>query len=83
MDWKDFFMHRLQQRREELGLSKSELARQIGTRHVTIVEFEKGRKFPAVDTLVALARVLDVSTDWLLGLSDDPHAPSLPKGGDT
>ena len=70
MDWRTFFGPRLTEVRERMGLSKSELARRIGTRHVAIVEFEKGRKFPSVETLVALAHVLEVSTDWLLGLSD-------------
>ncbi len=67
MQWKTFFGPRLTEARERLGLSKSELARRIGTRHVAIVEFEKGRKFPSVDTLVALADALDVSIAFLLG----------------
>ena len=80
MDWKNVFAVRLTNRRAALNLSKSELARRIGVRHVQIVEYEKGRKTPSVDTLVALAEVLDVSVDYLLGLSDHPargdHHPS-------
>lgn len=70
MDWKHDFVVRLTNRREALSLSKSELARRIGVRHVQIVEYEKGRKTPSVETLIALAKVLECSLDWLCGLTD-------------
>lgn len=73
MDWKPVFVIRLTSRREALNLSKSELARRIGVRHVQIVEYEKGRKTPSAETLIALAQVLECSLDWLCGLSDQPR----------
>ena len=73
MTWKNNFAGRLTMIRTQRGLSKSELARRIGIRHVQIVEYEKGHKFPTVDTLVQLAHVLGVSCDWLCGLTADPH----------
>jgi transcriptional regulator with XRE-family HTH domain len=70
MKWRSEFPQRLRRRREALNLSKTALARQIGLNMVSILEFEKGRKTPSVDTLVALAEALDVSLDWLCGRND-------------
>lgn len=75
MEWKSVFMQRLMDRREALGLNKSELARRVGVRHVQIVDYEKGRKTPSVETLIALATVLECSLDWLCGLTDRPERP--------
>ena len=72
MDWRKIFPNRLNERREALGLTKTALAQHVGISKVSIREFEIGRKVPTVDTLVALAAVLDCSTDWLLGLAETP-----------
>ena len=70
MDWKTFFAKRLKQLREAHGWNKKQLGDKVGLTNVSILEFEKGRKTPSVETLVALARALDCSTDFLLGLSE-------------
>ena len=81
MDWRTFFAQRLKQLREARGWNKKQLGNEVGLTNVSILEFEKGRKTPSVDTLVALATALDVSTDYLLGLSPpDPHV--TPEGGE-
>jgi transcriptional regulator with XRE-family HTH domain len=33
--------------------------------------YESGKRMPSLDKLILLAEVLQTSTDWLLGLSDD------------
>ncbi len=71
MPWKKSFCERLQSRRESLGLTKTALSKMVGISNVSIREFEIGRKVPTVDTLVALADALGVSTDWLLGRDTD------------
>lgn len=80
MDWRNCFPKRLHQAREAKGLTKTALGQLAGVTNVSIREFEIGRKVPTVDTLVALVEVLDVSADYLLGLSDHPargdHHPS-------
>lgn len=72
MDWKEIFPERLRLERERHGWNKKQLADQVGVTNVSILEFEKGRKTPSVDTLIALSCVLGVSLPWLLGLSDHP-----------
>jgi transcriptional regulator with XRE-family HTH domain len=76
MEWRTIFPHRLMQRREQRGLSKVALGKMVGVTHVSIREFETGRKVPSVDTLIALARALDCSVDWLCGLTNEPDLPS-------
>ncbi len=61
----DTLGHRLQQAREETGLSQRTLAERAGTVHSTVGDIEKGRRYPAVDTLERLARALGVSPCWL------------------
>jgi len=70
VDWKTFFAKRLKQLREAHGWNKKQLGDKVGLTNVSILEFEKGRKTPSVDTLVALAVALEASTDFLLGLSE-------------
>lgn len=52
--------------RRERGLSQAELAARLGISASAMGMYEQGRREPSVDTLVALARELDVTTDYLL-----------------
>ena len=52
--------------RRELGISQAALARRLGISASTMGMYEQGRREPSADTLVALARELGVSTDFLL-----------------
>ena len=60
-------------RRRELGLSHSDLAKLLGGRisPQTIAAVEGRRRNPSVIMLVAIARALGVSNEYLLGLSED------------
>lgn len=66
--------------REAKGLSQPDLARVTlpeSGRVATVVSWEKDRSQPDARTVAAIARTLDVSADWLLGLSDEKR-PALP-----
>ena len=52
--------------RRQAGLSQSELAVRLGISPSAVGMYEQGRREPSVDTLVEMARVFDVSTDYLL-----------------
>ena len=52
--------------RRERGLSQAELAGAIGVSPSALGMYEQGRREPSADTMVALARALSVSTDFLL-----------------
>lgn len=52
--------------RKEAGLSQAQLAKQLGISPSAMGMYEQGRREPSMDTLVAMARVFQVSTDYLL-----------------
>ena len=60
--------------RKRMGLSQVDLAVAMGDRYGSsmISQVESGQKFVRVDGLASAARELKVSTDWILGLTDDP-----------
>jgi len=66
---------RLVRHREEQGWSKREFARLCGMKELQIYRYENGLSDPSTDNLKTLADVLKVSSDYLLGLSHDPHLP--------
>ena len=52
--------------RRERGLSQADLAAKIQVSPSALGMYEQGRREPSADTMVALARALDVTTDFLL-----------------
>lgn len=55
--------------RNERNLSQAQLAKKIGVTDSTIGLYESGARLPSLASLVALARALGVTTDYLLGVS--------------
>ncbi len=67
-----FLGERLRQARERRGLSQAELARRIGTGINQIPRYENGQAEPSPSQLKRLARGLEVTSDYLLGLAETP-----------
>jgi transcriptional regulator with XRE-family HTH domain len=72
---------RLRALREAQGLSQTALAARAALNLGNVNELEQHRKASVrADTIVALASALGVSSDFLLGLSDDPTlTPKRPR----
>lgn len=64
---------RLRQARERLGLTQRQLAHLSGLGEQQIHRYESGKSDASSDGLKAIAQQLHVTTDYLLGLSDDPR----------
>ena len=64
--YKDF-AERLMRLRKEAGLTRVQLAEQVGISDRTIINYESGKRIPFGDTCVKLANVFDITTDELLG----------------
>ena len=64
-------MYRLKELRLDKGLKQSELANILMTTQATIGKYERGDLEPNLDFLKKLADFFEVSTDYLLGRSDD------------
>lgn len=60
--------------RRQAGLSQAELARQLRCSASAVGMYEQGRREPPADLLVQMARVFQVSTDYLLtGRAREPQ----------
>jgi transcriptional regulator with XRE-family HTH domain len=54
------------------NITQAELARGVGIGRTQITMLEGGETEPSMLVLMWLAMTLDVTTDWLLGLTDVP-----------
>lgn len=57
--------------REYAGLSQKELAYKLGISPSTLNGYEKGNHDPKSVGLIGIAKICNVTTDFLLGLSDN------------
>ena len=62
------FSIRLKQALNDKKMKPLELANKIGTSRANISNYTRGKAFPPLDTLVEIAKTLDVSLDWLCGM---------------
>lgn len=52
------------------GLTQTEIAERLHVRPQTVNEYVKGKSLPALDTFANLCAILDVESDYILGLID-------------
>lgn len=64
---------RLRERRERRNLKNSQVALYMGVSTAHVSNIESGSREPSLDLLVRLADYYRCSTDYLLGLTDDPR----------
>ncbi len=62
------FKNKLKECRKTKKLTLIDLAEQLKTSHATINRYELGVNEPSLDRLIELARLFNVSTDYLLGV---------------
>lgn len=72
MKSKIIFGERLRELRLQAGLQQKELGEQVGFSNNAIGMMERGHRGTSFEKLVQLAEYFHVSTDYLLGVSDDP-----------
>jgi transcriptional regulator with XRE-family HTH domain len=68
-----FRPERLRQLREQRGLSQREFARRCGFSEALIRKYEIGASDPASYFIKIISQQLEVSTDYLLGITNDPR----------
>ena len=59
--------------REEMGLSQEEFASRAQSRQNQVWRWESGEQVPSSDKLALIAQVLETTTDYLVGLSNNPY----------
>ncbi len=68
---------RLRKLRLEQGISQSQLAAKLGISQQAIGNYETDIREPDNETLKKIALIFNVSTDYLLGLSNQRHPQAL------
>ncbi len=63
---------RLQELRKDRGGSQTQLAELLGVSYYTISSYECNRSDPDDNSKIIIARLFDVSVDYLIGLIDEP-----------
>lgn len=66
------FSDRLILLRQEKDLTQVQVANGTGLTENSIQNYERGRRKPTYDALIAIAKYFNVSLDYLCGLSDEP-----------
>ena len=64
------FSERLRELRQESGFTSDQLAHKIGVTKSTISFWENGINEPKASYIVALSKIFNVSSDYLLGLKE-------------
>ena len=72
------FQERLKELRIEKNASQKELAQIIGTTNSSICDWERGRTQPGLAEIIKLCEFFQISTDYLLGRTDELGAVITP-----
>ncbi|MFR2753893.1 MAG: helix-turn-helix domain-containing protein [Dysosmobacter welbionis] len=67
------FPKKIRQLRKDRHLTQAEVAKEVGLSARGYQDLELGAK-PRYDALLHIADFYDVSVDWLMGRTDNPHA---------
>ena len=66
-------MYRIRDLREDHDLTQAQIAKILKTTQQQYSKIETGRAYISGEKLILLARFYNVSCDYILGLSKDPH----------
>lgn len=66
------FRIRLKDLRKKNNMTQKDLAKRLGVVRTAVANYETGRTIPDSETLNHLANILDTTTDYLLGRTDNP-----------
>lgn len=64
---------KIKQIRKGRKITQKQLATQIGRSFSSIQKYEMDLAIPPIDTLKKIASTLDVTVDYLTGMTNDPH----------
>lgn len=70
MSMEKVFKTRLKEELENSKLTVKQLAEKIGVSLEMVTQYYTTKKLPKLDTFVRICKALNVSADYLLGLSD-------------
>ncbi|MDP6166902.1 MAG: helix-turn-helix transcriptional regulator [Gammaproteobacteria bacterium] len=72
-----FLGTRIQNSRLALGFTEAQLARRIGVKKTTLINWESGKTAPRANRLAEMAGILNVPLMWLIAGAESPSEASL------
>jgi transcriptional regulator with XRE-family HTH domain len=76
----EFFGVRLKRMRNLRGYTMEELGEKVGVAKTTISGYEQGNREPPIKVIYQLARALNTTSDYLLGLTDTDQMQNPSRG---
>jgi transcriptional regulator with XRE-family HTH domain len=73
MDTSKIMAQRLKTLRENKGYKQIFIAEKVGIKSNTLSGYESGARRPDAEILAKLADIYEVSTDYIIGRTDDPR----------
>ena len=67
------FAERIKSLRIAHGMTQEAVGKIVGVKRYSVCGYEKGNNYPEDPVLIALADYFGVSTDYLLGRTDNPE----------
>ncbi len=61
---------RIRELRQGCGMTQRQVAHQIGVTYQSYQAYEHGKALPSLDSLISLSQLFEVSSDYILGLSE-------------
>ncbi len=71
----DYYYRRLRDLREDHDLTQAQIAKYLGAGLTQYARYERGERAIPVNMLAMLAVLYKTSTDYLLGLTNNPKPP--------
>lgn len=71
------FGNRLRELRKEKKWTQNELGSNLGLGENLVTHYERGTRFPRPDTIVKISKIFNVTTDYLLGVTDERTAKEV------
>ena len=71
------FASRARELRNAKKLTQKQMASEIGVSEILWRKYEAGDRAPTLEGLIAIADYFDVSTDFLLGRTDNPNSHKM------
>lgn len=68
----ELFAYRVKKLRRQRKLSQADLGEALGLTQTAVSAIESGTRTTTIEKLILLAQFFQVSTDYLLGLKDEP-----------
>ncbi|MDA3974614.1 helix-turn-helix transcriptional regulator [Enterococcus thailandicus] len=69
----EYFGDKLKSLRKTKKMTQATLADKLGVSKWAVTSYEQGKTYPSIEILIKICDVLEVSSDYLLGISD--HLP--------